>query len=241
MTFGELKLKISRYILVNAAAAVTPDTTLEPLIEQAINAARKWAERDHDFDWLRTGVIGTVPGTGAGLDWFEPLPTAADSEVDHTLKIIEDVFLWSATGDAPIRHTNRRQQAQRVKDLPSPHYLTEDISYTDSNYGNRAIAVLHGSKLFLDPHSTNDVVVRLDGVRWADDYSTDADEDWFLKHGHDFLFWQALVEVNHVTKIFVYRQEGNVMPPEKMAAAAYETLKRLDDYIYEGNNNYDRE
>jgi hypothetical protein len=62
-----------------------------------------------------------------------------------------------------------------------------------------------------------------------------------LKHGHDFLFWQAIVELNHTTKTFVYRQEGNVMPPEKLAGLAYATLKDLDNYIAEGNNNYDRE
>src|SRR4029077_13634360 len=57
--------------------------------------------------------------------------------------------------------------------------------------------------------------------------------DVWLKQGSQFLLWAAIVQVNHLCKEFVFRQEGNLPPPEKLAEAALETFRQWDSFKYE--------
>ena len=238
MNYGELQLKVAKYVMVDSVGITAVPANLSLVIKQAINAARKWAERDHDFDCYRTTVRGVVPVTGAGLDWQGSLTGFYDSPTTYKLKIIEQVYLvGNDDGLFPIRHFNKKVHSQKVMD--EPDYGGEETEA--ARLGYRTQGLVHGKRLFLTPMGDQNVNVALDGVAWASDYSADGDTDWIMDHGSDFLFWRAVVEVNHATKIYVYRQEGNLQPPEKMADLAYATLVQLDSYIAEGNLNYDRE
>jgi hypothetical protein len=57
--------------------------------------------------------------------------------------------------------------------------------------------------------------------------------DIWLKQGSQYLLWGAVVEVNHLCKEFVFRQEGNLPPPEKMRDEALETFRQWDLFKYE--------
>jgi hypothetical protein len=119
-----------------------------------------------------------------------------------------------------------------VTKLPVYGYDSTENDEYRSNSSTRA--TVHGGNLFLSPQNSEAVTVQIDGIHWATNYSGSSDEDWMLENGHDFLFWRAVVELNHVTKNFVYRQEGNLMPPEKLADMAYATLVQLDSDITDG-------
>lgn len=55
-----------------------------------------------------------------------------------------------------------------------------------------------------------------------------ADTDWMLEHGSDYLQWATIVELNHLLKTFVARQEGNLEPPIRLRDEALEALIRWD-------------
>jgi hypothetical protein len=55
---------------------------------------------------------------------------------------------------------------------------------------------------------------------------------WLTK-GSQYLLWAGLVEVNHMAKEFVFRQEGNLPPPEKLRDGALETFKLWDSFKFE--------
>jgi hypothetical protein len=57
--------------------------------------------------------------------------------------------------------------------------------------------------------------------------------DIWLKKGAQYLLWAAIVQINHLCKEFVFRQEGNLPPPEKLAEAALENFRQWDSFKYE--------
>lgn len=60
----------------------------------------------------------------------------------------------------------------------------------------------------------------------------DTSDVWLTK-GSQYLLWAGIVEVNHLAKEFVFRQEGNLPPPEKLAEAALENFRQWDTFKYE--------
>jgi hypothetical protein len=65
-----------------------------------------------------------------------------------------------------------------------------------------------------------------------------ATTDIWLRQGSQYLLWAAVVEVNHLCKEFVFRQEGNLPPPEKMAEEALEVFRQWDAFRYEENRRH---
>jgi hypothetical protein len=66
---------------------------------------------------------------------------------------------------------------------------------------------------------------------------SDTSDVWLTK-GAQYLLWGGIVEVNHLAKEFVFRQEGNLPPPEKLRDAALETFRQWDAYRYEENRRH---
>ena len=56
---------------------------------------------------------------------------------------------------------------------------------------------------------------------------SDTSDIWLNQRG-PYLLWAGIVEVNHLVKEFVFRQEGNLPPPEKLAEIALETFRQWD-------------
>ena len=61
---------------------------------------------------------------------------------------------------------------------------------------------------------------------------SDTSDVWLTK-GSQYLLWAGIVEINHLAKEFVFRQEGNLPPPEKLAETALETFRQWDSFKYE--------
>jgi hypothetical protein len=61
---------------------------------------------------------------------------------------------------------------------------------------------------------------------------SDTSDIWLTK-GAQYLLWAGIVEVNHMAKEFVFRQEGNLPPPEKLRDDALETFRSWDSFKYE--------
>jgi hypothetical protein len=61
---------------------------------------------------------------------------------------------------------------------------------------------------------------------------TDATDIW-TKHASQYLQWGTIVQLNHLYKEFVFRQEGNLPPPEKLRDEGLEAFKQWDAFRYE--------
>lgn len=68
----------------------------------------------------------------------------------------------------------------------------------------------------------------------------DSTTDTWTTYGSEYLIWGAVVYLNHVFKKFVFRQEGNLMPPEKMRDNALEAFKEWDAEKFELNRRHRR-
>jgi hypothetical protein len=62
--------------------------------------------------------------------------------------------------------------------------------------------------------------------------------DVWLRNGAQYLLWAGIVQINHLCKEFVFRQEGNLPPPEKLAEAALENFRQWDSFKYEENRRH---
>ena len=65
-------------------------------------------------------------------------------------------------------------------------------------------------------------------------------EDEWLKYGYQHLLWATVVILNHRFKTFVYRQEGNLPPPDKQAEAGLAAFIEWDAARYETNRRHGR-
>jgi hypothetical protein len=65
----------------------------------------------------------------------------------------------------------------------------------------------------------------------------DTSDIWLTK-GSQYLLWGGIVEVNHLCKEFVFRQEGNLPPPEKLRDNALENFRQWDAFRYEENRRH---
>lgn len=219
------------------ADSAAVDTLLDSVILQAANNARLWAEREHDFAENDVSVRATVGGslvTLTGMTDFHGGP-------NRDLKTVAQVYQIEDKGHRPIRCVSRKhlaRMAQKRLDLESPdpyiRYPDDDQSDEGTQY---PYAVWHGETLEIIPTYAGDI--RIDGQRWMDEYTDDADTDFLLKHGFDFMQWQTILEVNHLTNTFVERQEGSLAPPEKMRDMAWGALVKWDEYRYDGNVQHD--
>lgn len=64
--------------------------------------------------------------------------------------------------------------------------------------------------------------------------------DIWTTQGAQYLTWASIVRLNHRFKHFVFRQEGNLPPPEKLAEAGLLSLKQWDAHKFEQNRRHGR-
>lgn len=125
--------------------------------------------------------------------------------------------------------------------LTMEHFKQKYINSTGLDYvADKPKLIIAGGFAFLDPHA-DDAVVSMDGSFWMPDYVNDADTDFIMEHGFDFLLWQSVIEVNHLLQKFIPRQEGALAPPTTSRDEALSSIILLDSYKYDGTLNSDLE
>lgn len=68
---------------------------------------------------------------------------------------------------------------------------------------------------------------------------TSASDTW-TNYAAQYLQWGAIVQLNHLFKHFVFRQEGNLPPPEKLRDEGLQAFKDWDASRYEQNRRHNR-
>jgi len=201
----------------------------------ALNQVREQAEQNNDFNFTRRTFDVPVDGvSGGSLD--PSVKTVIDVGVkdqNGNLRPVE----WTTTADA----LNQQRQENR---FVTPRYPPDGTAYFN---GQRFIFA--GSHVDLFPKSPNLTVnLGVEAYTFTPDW-TASDVDplnatpysgpW-TERGHMYLLWSIVVHLNQLWRDFVFRQEGNLQPPEKLAESALATLLTWDTFQYEQFRRHNR-
>lgn len=234
MNIGDLKAIIVAYFREDISHFTVGG---QDLLLVALNSVRKQAELVHDFEYSKVSVDLVVDDVIGG-DLSDAVLSGTDDGVDVKSVIQVGIVVtgdvvparFSTTTSIAKEHLHRRWPRDRW-DQRYP----DDAECKDGRY-SRSRVLQFGSKLFRYPFGTTgeQTTLTLEVYKWFADYAEDEDEDLFTKHGHNYLKWAAIIEVNHLFKRFVPRQEGNLAPPTGLADQALQALIAWDEYIVEG-------
>lgn len=231
-TLAEIKTAVKNFVYNNSVSndafqGVTAAATLEARIDAAIlvalNNARSFAEKNHDFAMAQVSVPVTL--TNAGLNIIN-LGGGAPK-----MKKIIGVDLDTGNGTfKPLLFTTMQDLRSRMRldDKTRPAEVYHEGSASDCH---EAQIVLDGLSLNSYPLLTSgqsmDLILR--GYKWLNRYTAlDTTTDWLIENGFDFFMWSAVVELNHIVQIYLPRQEGSLPPPERLKQDAWEALVIVD-------------
>lgn len=207
MTFGDFKELVASFMQREASSYVSGTTNA---LEFAINQARKWAERQHNFFYAQVTVLlqdvdvyegGLLSGAILLEDEEEETPESVN------VKFVHKAFL-PFTGTSPrqwypvdIRsRVSLIEQTQRLytgTTTPQPKLYTTKNTVTNVKwcvYQYDGRIWLHPPNADLLGAQTTDVA--LDVTRWMPDYTEDSDEDFFLVDCADFMLMRTIYQLN---------------------------------------------
>jgi hypothetical protein len=222
MNIGQIRQKIARYLQRAEAEFVASG---QDLIIEALETARINAERTYAWNAQKTQVQLVVQPSGADI------PVA-------TLKTIESAWILQNNEPYPLEVRMQEDYSLRSQKIERTYEYRRYPSDADMINPYRARSkrqlVIHGNRLRIDPALTSNATILLDCQTWMSTYRGAANNytDWMLTRGHDYLFWAAIIELNHLVKDFVPRQEGNLNPPQQNADRALLTLHELDAFRF---------
>lgn len=231
-TIGELKSIVAGYFVdaqgVNTPVATYTNINGQDFLLLALNNARRSAERLHDFQYSMTNVTLSIASGG--------------SDVLDSVKRVSDVMLPVAGGDfLPIELiTNDEWNSRVTRYVGTQPY---DATRTLADYGIASVnpvAYQQGRTIALVPAAqfSFPIAARLNVVKFLDDYTDDADTDFFTTFAPDYLQWAAIMELNKYAKTFVPRVEGTLPETsvQTFMATAYAALIEWDGSQLSGSS-----
>lgn len=184
----------------------------------ALNQTRNFALLQHDFEFTRELAEITVNSV-AGRS-LEDL-TLLEGTTPVGYKTIMEIGGFTPDGTmVPVEWTTVAESLERQR-------------FKVPNNQNRVI--LSGERIRIHPWTEPTrlwLEVYLMPAEWTEADLTLEFEPWTTK-GQQFLLWQSVVHLNHLKKEFVFRQEGNLPPPEKLALEGLEAFKQWDTFKFE--------
>jgi len=194
MILGDLKKAIYSYVGRNIGAA--GDTSNGDLVENsvdlcllAINQARLTAQRNHDFVALESTYGASISKYGTSYDAFTTYPGGGSTVSMRTVKGVYEYALSS---------TNQIALAKK--------YDMQNVSEIDRVGGRdlsseRQFVYSFGRKLFL--HDADATLVAVRGIALLADLTNAGlavGTDFFLTHGHDWLMFQSIRQLQFLIK-----------------------------------------
>lgn len=213
------------------------------LLNEAINNAQRVAQNAHDFERSKV-LVDLVIDEVAGGDLDNAYLHGGDVEADAVEIItIMEIGTWNDanTDICELSWLSYDESKQRNRSGAGSEYDPETRYPGDDTtlrrYHSPYFIVRGGTVLLASPGTSGtEQTIGLYVCKYFGDMP-DPDENpeyenWLMKKGGVWLMWQAIVELNHINKHFVFRQEGNLMPPEKRAAEAWDALIKADTYQF---------
>lgn len=195
MTIANFKDMIAGYI--NRTAASLNNGTTDFLL-QAMNDARRQAQRDHEFELNRT-ENAFLTTSQAGANWQTGCKTTPGGATAILMRRVDEVWNYS-TETAPstcyIRSSripySYSGQFKRINPIASNTLITNPQNY----YNIDQFAYSIGSQLYITRQSAS-TAYKLVGIQWLDDFVTGAESpDIFLTYFVDWFKWATLGQLN---------------------------------------------
>lgn len=235
-TLGTLKAEIAGLFTLGVA-----DFTVngKDLLTAAINNAVRKAQELHDFE--RTKVLTDLVVDGAaGGNYVTGLKLHGTATAVELMRIIDigpydsdNVGLIPKTWMTYDEYKTRQRSSSGWEYDPEFRYpANERPDVTEVQY------VLVGEVLKQVPTGTagETSTVGLYGIKlhaaYAEGAGGDGTEDMFLKFGHDYVMWEAALNLNYLKQEWVLRQEGTLGPPKSMRDEAWGAFTLWDSYQY---------
>lgn len=235
------------YHIKNAVAAYFNKVVDDLIVNEddlalvALNQVRLEAEQLFDFGFTRKLLQLDVDGvTGGSLD------TAVEYGTDTPVlgvKTVVDVGTFDSDGNfVPAEWTTTADSLNRQRS-DSPYAMVRyptDAQVVCGPNGQRRFTFT-GNKMYFFPRTPNTVfTVGLEAYTFSRDWTepdtattaSDVGDIWLMA-GHKYLQWATIVHLNNMYKHFVFRQEGNLPPPEKQVESALVALQLWDVGRYE--------
>lgn len=206
----------------------------------ALNNARLYAEQSHDLENCY-GVMDLVVDEVSGAD-LKDATMHGDAETGAAVKIIDDMGLFNDVGQICPVHWQRVKQKrdsqlrrQELYDEDSLAYRVPSDAEWSAQQSRRRGIYVYGQKVYTNLWNGNvgtTHTIGIEGQFWLPEYTDETEEadDIFLLRGSNYLFWQGICELNFINRKFAPREEGNVQPPTREAAAALSAFLTWDTY-----------
>ena len=225
MNLLELKDRIKYYF-------ESPSDLTDTQIIFAVNSARKAAEQRYAFE-MNKRVLQVSVDLRTGADWTA-LKVLNTTKPAYRVRNIKRAYIMSADGlgFTPIDFAYKNL-------LEFPHPDTTVLVGSEPIAATADIRKLYivGPTVYFYPFGEAGVVsnVAFDAYIWQPDYKVDFEtEDWMLMHGHEYLFWKTLWELNFKKKEWVPRQEGNLQLSADNAEMAFRNMVVWDGTLKGG-------
>jgi hypothetical protein len=223
---GTIKKLMAGYMKRSDVADFTINSVDTSLV--ALNSARKYAERMHNFVHSQGFATLAIASTG--------------TTITATIKTIQHVGLPVAGSEyMPCEFLTDQEWTDRLRRLMGRTAYTPASTLTQLGFSNtNPVAYQQGTKLYLAPapQFSFPVTVQLDVVNWLSDYTADGNTDFITNNAPDFLMWQGILELNKYWKQFSERTEGNVKEEEvaQFRDAALASLIQWDQSLMMGTS-----
>lgn len=238
MNVGILKAIVAAYF-EKTVSDLTVNTVDLGLV--ALNNARKTIEKQRDWFYQQIrGQLLVDPTNGAQLG---NMAVYGDEEIGVATKSVETFYLTDTsttpTTLIPLFHHGKQTVMNKAKNRYQRRLSSDGNRYRSDdespflNTRTTAQVYLHAGVVYLNPPPSEATTVVVDCYQWMDDYTEDADTDWLIENGADYLQWKAIIELNHLWGQFVSTQDGNVPPPQKLVDEALAVLIEWDSQLYE--------
>lgn len=244
MTLDNIKAVVAAY-LGKVSGDLTVNTIDLALV--ALNQVRQKAELENDFEFSRRLLsVSVSSATGGSLESTVLFGTNTAASV----KTVLDCGLVDSQGNLrPVEWTTVGDSLDRLRQ--------DNMSFNIARYATDSLQggaigqqrfVFSGSNVYIFPKPTTVTTYTLavEAYTFTPDWASGdliaedtANAPWTTR-GVQYLQWATIVHINNLFKQFVFRQEGNLPPPEKLAQEALQALIDWDMFKFEAYRRRDK-
>lgn len=194
MTIANFKIMVAAYLNRTSASLVVSGVDL---LLQAMNDARRGAQRAHVFELLRT-EDAYLTTSMAGADWMTGCKTTPGGATAILMRRVDEVWNYG-TSLSPSTNYPRTTRidfsysGQFKRELPTAD--SQRIIYPQDYAIANRMAYAVGNKLYVTSVDTS-TTYKLVGVAWLDDLTGAETPDIFLTYYTDWFKYATLAALN---------------------------------------------
>jgi len=220
---------ITQALTILSVTNPTGDAAARAFALMAINAAKKQAELNYDwrFSW---GEGQFVLDGSERVDLGTEFPLLKSIEFAEAYTTSSGWVLSSVGGGKYQKVVLQRLKTQHGRIRKAE----KENSYVYSGAEN--VLLLQGNSIYCSDVEQVPFTCQVSGYFFTSDYADEeADEDFFLTHGWEYLLWYAVVFMNKQYGVFLPRQEGVQPEPKSMWESALMALQNFDTFQHESS------